>query len=71
MTYILIHLKLGGIIVKIHTYKLCKKLQCNIFEFLAFAYVEIPQLSVCPEGQLLPPHMVCMGKLQTSRCHIL
>ena len=52
MTYIYtIHLKLGDIIVQIHTYKLCN---IEIYVLLNFSfcinYVEIPQFCDCPEG---------------------
>ena len=50
-----IHLKLGEIIVDIHTYKLCKIDIMNSLKFWFLHYVEIPHLSDCPEGATVAP----------------
>ena len=50
MSNIMTYINLEGLLLTFTPTNYVKNCNVIFFEFLAFAYVEIPQLSVCPEG---------------------
>ena len=53
------HLKLGEIIVDIHTYELYKLIHEFFIEFVVFPYIERPHLCDCSEGGIVGQQLIC------------